>query len=449
MISAAPDLAGFIDAQPVQRGQVVLLALCAAVLFADGFDTQAIGYVAPAIGQAWHLPRGALGPVFSASLFGLMLGALLLGPVADRVGRKRIIIGSTVAFGLCTLLTVLATGTASLMAIRFVTGFGLGGAMPNAVALTAEFSPHRRRATMVMTMFAGFSVGAAVGGLIAAALIPLGGWQSVFLVGGAAPLLLAPWLAFSLPESARFLLATGAPAERVQRSLQTVFPRQAVPARFAPGLEERAGNPLPVLFTEGRGTATVLLWVVFFASLLDLYFLSNWLPSVLAELGATVSLAAVIGAMLQVGGLVGVASLGMLVDRFSFRALAVTYAAAAVAVAAIGQSGHSVAAVTVAIFAAGFCIVGGQTAANALAAGLYPTGARATGVGWALGVGRVGSIAGPLIGGALLALRWGPEPLFLLAALPPLLAAGAAVALGRVARPAIAPSLRAEQEAAR
>jgi AAHS family 4-hydroxybenzoate transporter-like MFS transporter len=429
------DVAQFIDQQPVGGFQIKLLLTCAAVLFLDGFDTQAIGYVAPALAREWGLTKGALGPVFSAGLFGLMIGALIFGPLADRIGRKKIIIFSTLAFGIGTFATAFINDVNTLLAIRFLTGLGLGGAMPNAVAMTSEFSPHRRRATMVMIMFCGFSVGAALGGLLAAALIPQFGWRSVFVAGGLAPLLLVPILALRLPESVRFLALTGRAHARVAQLLGLINPKAAfAPAtRFVvhePGL---AGIPVLHLFRDGRAPVTLLLWVVFFMSLLDLYFLSNWLPTVLNDLGASVSASAVIGSMLQVGGVVGTFALGSVIDRFSFRALALVYFAAVFAVGAIGQLGHSVVLVTLAIFAAGFCIVGGQIAANALAATYYPTSVRATGVGWALGIGRVGSIVGPLVGGALLTAKWSTGSVFIAAAAAALCAALAAFSLSRLA----------------
>ena len=431
----AIDVAAFIDTQPVGAFQVKLLLTCATVLFLDGFDTTAIGYVAPALAKEWNLGKGALGPVFSAGLFGLMIGALLFGPLADRIGRKKIIIFSTLAFGIGTLITAFVNDVTTLLAIRFLTGLGLGGAMPNTVALTSEFSPHRRRATMVMVMFVGFSIGAALGGLLAAALIPQLGWRSVFIVGGAAPLVLVPILIWRLPESVRYLALSGGADARVAELLALIG-RNAVPGvgtRFVVNEPELKGIPVQHLFRGGRTLSTLLLWIVFFMSLLDIYFLSNWLPTVLNDLGASISTAAVIGSMFQVGGVVGTFALGSVIDRFSFRALALVYFIAVFAVGAIGQLGHSAGLVTIAIFAAGFCIVGGQIAANALAAGFYPTSVRATGVGWALGIGRVGSIVGPLVGGVLLSLKWTAGEVFVVAAAAALCGALAAFSLSRLA----------------
>lgn len=429
------DVAGFIDRQPVGGFQIKLLLTCAAVLFLDGFDTQAIGYVAPALAKEWGLSKAALGPVFSAGLFGLMIGALVFGPLADRIGRRKIIIFSTLAFGIGTLATAFIADVNTLLAIRFLTGLGLGGAMPNAIAMTSEFSPHRRRATMVMVMFCGFSIGAALGGLLAAALIPQFGWRSVFAVGGVAPLLLVPILALRLPESVRFLALTGRAPARVAELLGQIDRNAGFTSatKFVVHEPHLTGMPVLHLFREGRTLPTLLLWVVFFMSLLDLYFLSNWLPTVLNDLGASVSSAALIGSMLQVGGVVGTFALGSIIDRFSFRALALVYFVAVFAVGAIGQLGHSVALVTMAIFAAGFCVVGGQIAANGLAAGFYPTSVRATGVGWALGIGRVGSIVGPLVGGALLTAKWSTGEVFLAAATAAMCASLAAFSLSRLA----------------
>src|SRR6185437_9473218 len=339
----AIDLVDFIDGQPVGGFQIRLLLACAAVLFLDGFDTQAIGYVAPALAKEWPLTKGALGPVFSAGLFGLMIGALVIGPLADRVGRKKIIIFSTAAFGAGALATAFAQDVSALLLIRFLTGLGLGGAMPNAVALTSEYNPQRRRATMVMIMFCGFSIGAALGGVLAAGLIPRFGWRAVFMVGGIVPLVMLPLLIRALPESVRFLATAGRAPERVAALLKRISPHAAFApnARFVVHETHLAGIPVGHLFREGRSPVTLLLWVVFFMSLLDIYFLANWLPTVLHDLGASVSAAALIGSMLQVGGVVGTFALGIVIDRFSFRALALVYFGAVFAVGAIGQVGHS------------------------------------------------------------------------------------------------------------
>ena len=272
--SASPiDVVEFIDQHPVGGFQIKLLLICAAVLFLDGFDTQAIGYVAPALAKEWGLSKAALGPVFSAGLFGLMIGALLFGPLADRIGRKKIIIFSTIAFGVGTLIAAFVNDVNTLIAVRLFTGLGLGGAMPNAVALTSEFSPHRRRATMVMAMFCGFVVGAATGGLLAAALIPAFGWRAVFVVGGVMPLLLVLCLAVWLPESVRFLALSGRASDGVAALLARIAPsvRHPTGTRFVVQEIKLPGIPVVHLLSGGRAWASLFLWVLFFMSLLDLH----------------------------------------------------------------------------------------------------------------------------------------------------------------------------------
>src|SRR5947209_18498656 len=218
------DITRLIDQQKISRFQILVAVLCAAVVFMDGFDAQAIGYVAPSLSAAWRLPKGALGPVFGAGLFGLMLGALIFGPVADRIGRKPVIIASVLWFGVCTLMTVTADSLNSLLVWRLLTGLGLGGAMPNSIALTSEYSPQRSRATMVMLMFIGFSLGSAIGGLIAAQFISKYGWTAVFWLGGIVPIVLTAVLLFVLPESVRLLALRGTEDQRIRGFLARINP---------------------------------------------------------------------------------------------------------------------------------------------------------------------------------------------------------------------------------
>ena len=397
-----------------------MVALCGLVVALDGFSTQAIGYVAPAIAHDWHLGREALSPVFASGLIGLMIGALTFGPVADRFGRKRIIIGCTAFFGALSLATAAAHSLDQLIALRFVGGLGLGGVMPNAIALTSEFSPQRRRGTMVMVMFCGFPMGATIGGFAAASIIPAYGWQGVFILGGLLPVLLAPLLIRMLPESIRHLVLHGGKAEEVRELLSRVN-REFV---FRPGTqflirEERApGLAVGHLFRHGRALPTLLLWIVFFASLLDLFLLANWLPTVFHDAGISLSLSVIATALFQGGGVAGSLALGWAVDRLGvYRVLTAIYLLGAIFIALLGHV-HAIGEIMACTFGAGIGIIGGQTGANVVAALVYPTYIRSTGVGWALGIGRIGSIVGPMIGGLMLAQRWPLPSIFLAAAIP-------------------------------
>ena len=435
------DIRKFIDDRPVGRYQWLVVGMCALIVFVDGFDAQAMGFVAPALSAALDIPRNVLGSVISSGLVGMMVGALVSGPLADRIGRKPVLTASVLIFGVGSLLTATADSVYMLMTYRVLTGLGMGGAMPNAIALTSEYMPRRRRAGAVTTMICGFSLGAAVGGLVAAAIIPRFGWEAVFVVGGVGPILIAVAAVFVLPESIRFLMVKGGEEARVRQYLASVAPGTPIPATLTSGVDEQSGGTFLVkqLFTEGRTVATLLIWTVYFMNLLNLFFLNSWLPTIISDAGLPVGTAIRLTSLFQIGGIGGALILGRILDRhFSFAVLSVCYAWAAAFIYLIGAAGASPALLALTITCAGVGIIGGQNASHALSSEFYPTRMRSTGVGWALGIGRIGSIVGPVVGGMLLAQGTGTRDIFWAATVPALIASAAAggVALASRVRPA-------------
>ena len=338
-------------------------------------------------------------------------------------------------FGICSLASAASTSIAMLDGLRFLTGLGIGGAMPNAIALTAEYSPQRRSA-MVAVMLTGFIFGSIFAGLIAAPLVPVWGWQSVFVIGGVLPLLLLPVLFATLPESIRFLILREGPREGIARLVRRIDPGVEVDANTRLVIEERihSGTGVLALFREGRARSTVLLWIIYFMSLLNLYLFTSWLTTHVRESGLSVELAILVGTMFQVGGAFG-AVFGWMVDRAGpSRAIFTAYLIGALAIACIGFAEGNFVMLTLSVFAAGFGIIGGQTAANALAAMSYPTQIRSTGVGWATGIGRAGSILGPGLAGILIQAGMSTQNIFYLAVIPAVCAAAAGASLSGLRR---------------
>jgi MFS transporter, AAHS family, 4-hydroxybenzoate transporter len=428
------EITDWINHQRISRLQITVVFLCAMCALFEGLDAQNIGFVAPAIIREWGLPPHSFTPAFMSGLFGLLIGCLFIAPLADKIGRKTILLGSVASFALFSIFSAEARSLEALSILRFLTGLGIGGGMANAIALTSEYFPERRRAGMTVIMFLGFSFGASLGGLLSAYLIPHFGWRSVFIVGGALPLLVAILLAFALPESIRHLVAHNFPPSRINAILRRINPDVtfAQDTNFTIAEDRKSGLTVAHLFRDGRAMGTLLIWTVFFMSLLDIYLLASWLPVVLHDAGLTVSMSAVVTAMLHLGGVVVCAMLVPILDRRGCLVIMLpAYLLAALGIAALGSVGTSVILLMVTATAAGIGIVCGQNTANAFAAAFYPTYIRATGVGWALGIGRIGAIIGPGIGGIMLALDWTRQTILLVSAIPELIAVAAILVLMR------------------
>jgi AAHS family 4-hydroxybenzoate transporter-like MFS transporter len=420
-VSNTVNVTEIVDNSPFTALHWRAFILCMACLVMDGFDVQALGYTAPSIIREWGVPNAALGPVFAAANFGVLLGALLCSMLADRIGRRPVIVGAALFFGVLTIVTARATTVPQLLTMRFLAGIGLGTIVSNASSLVGEYSSKRMRATMIMYAGVGFTGGAAFGGFIAAALIPSYGWQSVFYFGGAIPLVIGLAMLVALPESLQFMALRGKNPKTLAHWLNRVDPAVNATANdeFVVREENKAGVPIIHLFHEGRAVPTILFWIVNFMNLLNLYSLASWLPTVVRDAGYSGQTAVLVGTVLQVGGTLGTVGLASLVARAGFvRIMSATFVIAAISVALIGQPGISLALLFVIVFVAGWCVVGSQPGLNALSGAYYPTYIRSTGVGAGLGVGRVGAIVGPAIGGTFMAAHWSTRDIFLAASIP-------------------------------
>jgi len=429
------NVSELIDTRPLGAFQVRIVVLCALVALLDGLDLQSIGLAAPGIAADLHIPPASLGAVFSAALAGLALGAFGLGLLADRVGRKAVLIGATVCFGVFTICTALAPDFGVLLGFRFFAGLGLGGAMPSFISLTSEYAPRRLRATMVALLWAGFPLGGFVGGLLASWMIPAFGWHSVFWVGGVLPLVVSVALVFALPESVGFLVASAAPAAQVSSLLRKVFPDASVPAetRFVLNEERASGVPVAQLFAMGRTLGTILLWVSFFIAFMMLVTNSAWAPTLLKRDGLSISQAAIAMAAFNLGSVVATSFAGWLVVRAGAAViLPIAMVGSAVSTGLIGYAAPSVGLVTLLECLFGLFMGGGSSGLIALAAIYYPTAIRSTGVGWAMGMGRVGSFTGPLVVGSLVAFHLSTAGIFVAIGVPALLAAATTAIGGRV-----------------
>lgn len=424
------DINTFLDDRPMSRRQWLVVVLGFLILILDGFDTTMMGFIAPALIDDWGIARQDLGPLMMSGLVGLAIGSLVSGPLADRFGRKLVIIYSVALFGLWCLASAFANDLTTLTVLRFLTGVGLGASMPNTSTLVSEFAPKKRRSHLVTSAYCGFALGGAMGGLASERLIELFGWRSVFVVGGVLPLVLAVVLIFCLPESIRFMIVAGKAKDKIVKAVNALVADIAdASTQFVStegGMQElhdaNAKVGIRGLFDRRYRLSTFMIWIAMFMGLLTMYLLGSWLPIIARAEGFTLSQAAIIGGMLQLGGVFGNFTMGMKMDRWEKNnVVSLTMAGSAIMSLLIAFMGHTVVSVAVLVFVMGYFSNAVNTGCYALATAYYPTQMRATGVSWASGIGRLGAIFGAGFGAVIMSLNWNMTQVFIFLCIPPLI----------------------------
>ena len=427
------DVNALIARGPVGRLQKLVLFFGFCIITLEGFDISVMSFIAPVLKQQWHIGNQALGAVLSATQAGLALGALTAGPLADRFGRKTVVLVSIVAFGLLTLATALATDLASLIPIRLLVGFAIGSVVPNTVTLVSEYVPERIQAFSVALIICAVAFSGTCGGFLSAVMIPRFGWQSVLILGGVLPLLLAPVLIVHLPESVRFLIVRRAPAARIRAIIDRMAPGMATAeAAFVLPVESTKSTAIRTVLSARYRFGSLMLWIAYFAALFASNILSGWLPTLIKESGYSLSDAAVLSGTYQLGGVVGSLVLGWAMDRGNAHKMPpMAYFASGVLLYGLSITYHVFPLIAVLAFLLGFCLIGAISGANALSAVFHPTAARATGSGWMHGAGRWGALLSILAGAQMLELGWNAADVFRALIVPAALAGFALLAKAR------------------
>jgi AAHS family 4-hydroxybenzoate transporter-like MFS transporter len=421
------NITQLVDNQVMNRFQIRTVLLCALIAFLDGVDTQSIGVAAPFIINSLHVTRSALGPIFSAAILGAMIGALTMGYAGDRFGRKRVLMFSMLVFGAGTVATAFATSYESLLAIRLVTGIGLGGATPCFLALASEYTPARRRAAITSALWAAFPLGGMLGGFLNSWLITRHGWQFIFIAGGIAPVALILLIWFLLPESPSVLInrANAASSRSLARIVGQLTGLTApVKATFAIDQEKIQSASFRLLFIDGRARSTLLLSLPFIMAFGTLAVIVLWTPALLRDSGMTAADTAIAIGYHGLGALIGMGSAGRLIERFgATRVLVPAMLLGALSTAAVGVSATSLAMASLALALTGVFVGLSASGAIALAVLMYPAAIRSSGIGWQMGMGRMGQVLAPLLTGLLLSLGIDGGKTFFYVALAPMVGA--------------------------
>ncbi|HTH98599.1 MAG TPA: MFS transporter [Stellaceae bacterium] len=434
MLEGAPiHLETLLSDRRARPFQFKLLALLMVFMFFEGYDMQVLSFAAPVIIKAWHSNKAAFGGVFGGAMAGFMAGALVISNLGDYFGRVKMIIGGSIVFGIFTLLSADAHDLSQLFIWRTIAGIGLGGAVPSAVALISDYWPSSARTTSVALIFGGYTIGSALGGVIAAYLIPRYGWPSVFILGGLAPLVVTVFLLLWLPESLWFLVRTGKRSDRVLKIVNKLQPGAAYTKAPQLLFQEPPGKGIPVsqLFENGRALMTVTLWVSCICITMTLHFMTSWLPTVIADQGIPLSHAIITTSILQTCGTIGGFLTGRLLDRRGVMMVAIVAALGIPCLLLLANFSKTEMLMMLFVGGSGFAIVGSFQGLMGLSGALYPTPMRTASAGWTLGVARLGAIFGPTIGGVLLSFDFTPKMLFEFAVVPILVEVVAILVIAR------------------
>ena len=421
------EISRLIDERGLSSFHIKLIIWSFFIVLIDGYDIAAIAFAGPHLVRSWGVAPSALGPVLSASLIGILFGSIAFGLIGDRYGRKAALVGSNLLFGVFTLAAAYAVNLDQMFWLRLLAGIGIGGVIPNVVAINVESAPRRLRATLAIIAVGCVPVGGAIPGLVTALFVPQYGWPILFTIGGIIPLVVGIVGAFGLPESIKYMTLHDVQRGRLEKLVAAIRPDFKLPANARFVIEDEKQFPgfnPAYLFHDGLALITPLVWLIFALNLMGYFFLISWTPTLLTAAKLPPTTAALAGTALQVGGTVGALVLCWWFQRRRFLAVAILFVIAVPAVGAIGYAGlTSFPALLAATFFAGFCVLGVQSGINVIGALIYPTSLRANGSGWQLGIGRIGSIVGPMVGALLVSLP--VERLYLWSALP--FAAGAVV----------------------
>ena len=415
------DVRSLIDRSRISTLQMSVFGICFFIMALDGMDVLVVSYAAPSMVAEWAISPGTLGVVFSVGLLGMTAGAMFIAPYADRIGRRAIILLSFLFTGFGPLATAVVPSVEFLIVLRFITGLGIGAILASVATMTAEFAPDRQRNFILLSILAGYPIGAMIFGVVAAELIPVFGWRALFALAGIASLAAFPLVWMLLPESPTFLIRVrpAGALEKVNRIIERMG--HARLNDLPPVPTEVVARSVKGLFSAELSQATIFLWLAFFMNFATLYFLASWIPKLASSAGLALNLAIYAGAVFNLGAVFGITLSGYLSQKFGLRRTISSFLLLTALVMMLFGFAQGSATILPLFGLIGFLIQGGFVGLYAVAARLYPTEIRTTGVGWAIGAGRTGAIAGPFVGGLLIAyglsiganFRWFAGPLIL------------------------------------